>query len=597
MGFHRIASARGAELYSFRIGFLGEIYSGENAVRHNDSNDTLVGGLVLHGMLHEHFSANFRIQAKNSVNSYGRPQAMLSQGDASLGLRGHLPLDNGVYLGADLTFYMPGSFEGVGLSGSAMSTRPRLLATFDVGEWIGPVEGKLLPLDVHLNLGYRADRSENLVPDGVALTRVERYAYDIRSYDLVEMGIGVQYDFPYVSPYLGWQLNIPVNGATELCEGDRPLDCVADAGFASYPQYLSLGVKGEPVKNLGLHAGIDFGLTRSDAEGLPVTLPYNFMLGMSWTISPAAEIVVEEVEVEKIVEKVPPQGFVVGRVTDKNTGEPIGGALIEYVGRDLSYQASGATTGVFRSYGFTPGEEIIIKVDHPHYEGAQLVKLIEGEDDFSLEFELEPIARSGWIRGVVTDAEGAPIAGAVVRLSGTETADITVREDGTFAQEVEPGPYTVAAFAEDFRTAGKDVRLPGDGEVTVEIVLRPSADSLVEVSAEEIRIQDRIHFETGAATLLARSHEVLDQVASVMLENPQIRRLQIEGHTDDVGSEDSNLTLSQERSESVRAYLIGQGISADRVTAKGFGSAVPLLPNTSNRNRSMNRRVEFKIQE
>lgn len=597
LGFHRIGSARGAEVHSFRAAFLGEIASGQNVVRQTDSNDNLVGGLVLHGMFHEHFSANLRVQARNTVNSFGRPQAMLSQGDLSLGVRGHLPLDNGIHLGADLTFYVPSSFGSAGFTGSAISTRPRLLTTLDVGEWIGPVEGKLLPLDVHLNLGYRIDRSENLVPEGINLTRVERFAYDVRAYDMVEMGVGVEYDFPFVTPYLGWQLGIPVNGAEELCSEDRPLDCASEAGFASYPQQLSLGLRGEPIKNLGLHAGVDFGLTRTDAEGLPVTLPFNFMFGMSWTISPVAELIVEEREIETIVEKMPPQGFLVGTVTNKQTGEPIGGAYIEYLGQELSHQATGPGTGVFRSYGFTPGDEIVLKVEHPDYEGVQIVQLIEEEGELTLMVELEPMARTGRLFGVVTDAEGAPIAGARVRYSGANSGEFVVREDGTFSEEVPAGAYTVAAYAETFRTAGKDVNLPGNGEVTVEITLRPAEESLVEVSAEEIRIQERIFFETGAAVLLARSHNVLDQVASVLLENPQIRRLQVEGHTDDVGAAEANLTLSQERAEAVRAYLMSQGISGNRITAKGFGSQVPLLPNTSNRNRSMNRRVEFKIVE
>jgi outer membrane protein OmpA-like peptidoglycan-associated protein len=597
-GFHRLASARGSEVYSFRAAFLGELSSGRNVVRHNDTNDNLVGGLALHGMFHEHFSANLRVQARNNVNSFGRPQAMLSQGDLSLGLRGHLPLEGGVDLGADLTFYVPSSFGSAGFTGSAISTRPRLLATFDVGELVGPVGGKALPLDVHLNVGYRLDRSENLVPEGITLTRVERFAYDVRAYDMVEMGIGVEYHFPYVTPYLGWQLGIPVNGDPALCEGDRPLECVSDAGGASFPQYLSLGLRGEPIKNLGLHAGVDFGLTRTDAEGLPVTLPVNFMVGMSWTISPAsARVVVEEREVEKIVEKMPPQGFVVGKVVNKQNGEPVGGALIEYLGKDLSHQASATLTGLFRSYGFTPGDEIVLRVNHPDYEPAQVVYLIESEGELELAIELEPAARTGRLFGVVTDADGAPIAGAVVRFSGANGGQITVGADGTFSQEIPAGVYTVAAFAKDYRTAGKDIRLAGNGQAEVAIILRPAQESLVEVSAEEIRIQDRIYFETGNAVLMERSFEVLNQVASVLLENPQIRRLQIEGHTDDVGPVEANLQLSQERSEAVRAYLISQGISGDRLTAKGFGSQAPLLPNTSNRNRSMNRRVEFKILE
>jgi len=71
--------------------------------------------------------------------------------------------------------------------------------------------------------------------------------------------------------------------------------------------------------------------------------------------------------------------------------------------------------------------------------------------------------------------------------------------------------------------------------------------------------------------------------------------IEISGHTDDVGDDASNLTLSQQRAESVRNYLIKKGIAANRVVAKGYGETMPVTTGTSDEARQKNRRTEVKI--
>lgn len=597
IGFHNIASARPGVRNSYRIGFLGEIYSGSDAIRQNDTNNTLVGNLQVQGTFHEHFSANFRVLAKNSVNSFGQPQAMLSQGDMALGLRGHLAPSRWLDLAADVSFFLPSGFGNTELSMSALSVRPRLLATLDFGEMIGSVNGDKLPLLAHFNVGYLFDNSENLLEDDFTITRVERFAYGINAYDRIEFGVGLEYELPYVTPFAGWSLGVPVNGSDALCRGMRPLECVSDAGFASYPQVLSLGLRGEPVQNLGLQAGVDFGLTTKDAEGLAATLPFNFLVGVSYTIAPVREHIVEERIVEQIVEVAPAQGVLVGVVTDRVTGEAVGGATVEYLTRAENDQLTDAKSGQFRSYGFAPGTVLEVMVRHPAYETQTQTHIVqEGEQE--LEFKLKALARVGTVRGLVSDMQGNPVAGATIRLNGSQKSELKTDANGRFSTEVPAGSYAVVASAPEYQTWGRDVKIEPNGELAMDMVLRPAAkETLVEVSTEEIKITDYVHFETGAAKILPRSFNVLDQVVAVIFENPQIKNVQIQGHTDDVGSQELNLELSQKRADAVRDYFIEKGVAPERLTARGFGSQQPLLPNTSSRNRSLNRRVEFKIVE
>ncbi|MBC7391193.1 MAG: OmpA family protein, partial [Opitutaceae bacterium] len=71
--------------------------------------------------------------------------------------------------------------------------------------------------------------------------------------------------------------------------------------------------------------------------------------------------------------------------------------------------------------------------------------------------------------------------------------------------------------------------------------------------------------------------------------------IEIGGHTDDIGSDEDNKKLSQERAAKVLNYLFGKGVEFYRMQAKGYGESEPLVPNTSDESRYMNRRVEFKI--
>jgi len=116
----------------------------------------------------------------------------------------------------------------------------------------------------------------------------------------------------------------------------------------------------------------------------------------------------------------------------------------------------------------------------------------------------------------------------------------------------------------------------------------------VKVTHEQITLDDHVNFEVGKATLLPDSLPLLDDVAKVLTDAPNMK-LRIEGHTDSDGSEDLNLKLSQERAESVRAYLIRKGIDGSRMKAIGFGETRPIDTNRTPAGRANNRRVQFDI--
>jgi outer membrane protein OmpA-like peptidoglycan-associated protein len=101
-----------------------------------------------------------------------------------------------------------------------------------------------------------------------------------------------------------------------------------------------------------------------------------------------------------------------------------------------------------------------------------------------------------------------------------------------------------------------------------------------------------ILFDTGKATLQTSSESVLSEIVKLMQDNTDLK-LRVEGHTDNVGAAASNQALSEKRAQAVKAWLVSHGVTADRLTAKGFGDTKPVADNSTDDGRAKNRRVEL----
>lgn len=106
-----------------------------------------------------------------------------------------------------------------------------------------------------------------------------------------------------------------------------------------------------------------------------------------------------------------------------------------------------------------------------------------------------------------------------------------------------------------------------------------------------VMLQD-VLFDTGKSTLKEGAHARLDTLASVLKNHPE-RRILVEGFTDSVGSEDTNLQLSRARAEAVRSALLSRGVPADRIDTRGNGESRPVASNSTSAGRQQNRRVEI----
>lgn len=159
---------------------------------------------------------------------------------------------------------------------------------------------------------------------------------------------------------------------------------------------------------------------------------------------------------------------------------------------------------------------------------------------------------------------------------------------GSFSLPLIEGKYTIEVSGKDFITKKETIVLKKDTEK--EILVTPmTGDNTFSLGS--------VNFETGKSIVKDQdSYDILNELVKIMEENPGFN-VEIQGHTDDVGNADANLKLSQDRADVCRNYAISKGISADRITAKGYGETKPIVPNNSTENRAKNRRTEFKIIE
>lgn len=124
--------------------------------------------------------------------------------------------------------------------------------------------------------------------------------------------------------------------------------------------------------------------------------------------------------------------------------------------------------------------------------------------------------------------------------------------------------------------------------------LKVDASGCVAAGAAQSIVLKGVNFLPGSADLTADAKKVLDETSASLTGQTGLK-VEVGGHTDASGADAVNMALSQRRAESVRKYLIGKGIAADRLVAKGYGETQPIADNKTAAGRSTNRRVELKI--
>jgi len=251
----------------------------------------------------------------------------------------------------------------------------------------------------------------------------------------------------------------------------------------------------------------------------------------------------------------------------------------------------------------TPNDDLsfIVSTDGKKaYFASDALNSVGGLDIFS--FDLYKEARPEkvlFLKGELKDDEGEVLQDAKVEMKSVKTSRVT---EGMVDKVT--GKYAIAVPVEDNEDFIMTVRKPDYAFTS--LYIKPDEEKFekpvkadFEVKPIEVgkvvKIND-IYFAFNSSDLDKASLVVLDNFMEFLEENPKVR-FAIQGHTDNVGNDDFNLTLSHTRAKSVYDYLLLMGIDAVRMTYQGFGETKPVATNDTDAGRALNRRTEFVILE
>ncbi|MBO7124433.1 MAG: OmpA family protein, partial [Bacteroidales bacterium] len=201
------------------------------------------------------------------------------------------------------------------------------------------------------------------------------------------------------------------------------------------------------------------------------------------------------------------------------------------------------------------------------------------------------------VKGIVSDAEDTTkFLDALIEITDNATGQILFTNTansstGKFLIPLPSGKNYGIAVKKDgylFHSENFDVPQTSDyQEINLDIKLMP-------IKKDSKIVLRNVFFETAKATLNSMSYTELDNLVKIMNDNPKIK-IEIGGHTDNVGSKTYNQKLSQDRAEAVVNYLLSKKIASNRLTFKGYAFDEPIDTNDTPEGRAQNRRVEFKI--
>jgi outer membrane protein OmpA-like peptidoglycan-associated protein len=532
-----------------------------------------------------------------------RPALLQVLGDTDIGFKYGAPLSKIFSLGAFTELWLINGTGAVGLDGSGTSFKIGPIFTADLRGMESHV-----PLRFSFNADYYLNNTAQVVQTteaarGTPITRIERFGLGIDRVDYFDFRLGGEAFLveDRIRPFLEFDIAAPNNRQNYACRPNNPSGdhCLANDALA--PAKITIGSRFYPWKHgFSLLAALDVGVGGTNdfiEEESPVP-PWMLFIGAGWAVDTQdrpPRVVTKTVE--KRVEISHKMGHVNGVVhdqADKNT--LVASAIVAYQGHTSLYTDA---TGKFTTDGLPDGQYTFsVKADG--YKDGTCTATVAKAADTTADCGLEALPKVGRVVGTVRDADSnAPIGGVTITMSDANHKQYTVVADpgGAFHfDSIPPGAITITVNADgylaDVQQGNVEVRKDNQNDVILHAKPRTAQ---VEVTAQEIKIKQQIQFATGSAVIKPESFGLMSEIADVFIKNPQIRKVEVQGHTDNVGPADYNRQLSQERADAVRLWLTQHGVAADRMIAKGYGADKPLVPNVTEAFRAKNRRVQFII--
>lgn len=188
---------------------------------------------------------------------------------------------------------------------------------------------------------------------------------------------------------------------------------------------------------------------------------------------------------------------------------------------------------------------------------------------------------------------GKPVPGNILIKRGDKVVFNGVADaSGLSSFYLDPGNYEIGVTAKGYIPAQESLSLLSSEKGTSKTIelKQPKIEKGLVFKAKSV------NFETGSDKLKTSSYDILNNMAAMLKEYPQMI-IEIAGHTDNVGDDNLNLSLSQKRADAVKAYLLAKGANGNQISTKGYGETKPVADNATEEGRLKNRRVEFSVLE
>lgn len=287
-----------------------------------------------------------------------------------------------------------------------------------------------------------------------------------------------------------------------------------------------------------------------------------------------------------------------GNVRDKDSGEALEARVAFWSDSDSLELVGAYTEAATGYYSITLADkvngELRVSAEDYHSAAHPLTALAMKGDNGELNIDLESSRLQYVHSGRVTEegSDKAVAAHMAVYAAGSQDPVVVVQADsvsGRFSMALDhTGPFLLELNAEGYFFLNRPLSFDTDSTLLVRNYSMQPMEKGARIVVENIL------FNTGKATLRTESYTELNKLARLLNENPSVR-IEVSGHTDNVGSAAVNNRLSGARAQSVKSYLEMQGVAADRMESAGYGFDRPIAPNDTEEGRAANRRVEIEV--
>ena len=488
------------------------------------------------------------------------PELVTTSGDVVLGAKGRLMTGTGLGFSLVGATRLYAAQSSLGFGAATYWLAPAV--TFDLRHAVH------LPARISVDTGYVFDHSASseTAPKDPQSRYVESYAHGV-GYDRVQYGavldvpLGAS-DGPAFLPYARF------HGEHVTASADPVF---AKQGTTRDQSGIQLGLRGQLCAQVALELAADVRLSAvSPGYGSPQPPLTTFL---AFTYIPAGApppTVVTSTRVERVEAAAAPSPTLSGRVTAASTQQPIAGAAVGVVGRAHA-RVQTDPDGTFVLRDVSPGPVELV-VEAPSFLPTRAAVEVPATGERAVSLALAPGPSNGQVRGHVLDEARRGVA-AALSFSGAVAVEARSGADGAFSAGLPPGRYSVRATAEGHLARIVLVDVGPNESTLIDIALRsrpPFAN--VVLAAHGLDVKAGISFDGATAHPTAASLWTLDEVADVLINHPEKRRVRIEARWDTTIAAQAALDLTAAQAAVVRDYLVGAGVDERRLEPVGLGA-------------------------